>query len=146
MLGSRSAARARWGILAAAAALAGCHTDPYCPGSLGRCPATVPANGAPCSGPSPIGGCEYGDDPSYVCNMIAVCGGSSGWQLQDRGQPWCGTTYSPPQAPIHPGCPATRPHVGTPCGPPCTSWGSGSCDNQSMICDCGVWQLVECLE
>jgi hypothetical protein len=53
-----------------------------------------------------------------------------------------GTFSCPPTAPV--GCPAARPRVGTPCSGACTSWGSGLCDGESLICACGVWQLVVC--
>jgi hypothetical protein len=175
-------------MAAALAGLAGCRTNIYCPDSLGACPATVPDNGAPCTGSSPIGGCEYGDDPWRACNMVAICAGSSGWNVQPEHDPSCPTmlggscpaTLSDAQAtptcsggpmdnptcrypegvcdclpgqgpfsctpPAQPGCPATRPRSGAPCSGQCKSWGSGLCDNESMICACGVWQLVECTD
>lgn len=171
----------------AAFAAIGCHTDGgQCPETLARCPATVPANGAPCTGVT--AGCEYGDDPQYQCNQLALCG-LEGWVVQSAGGgPSCPTSLpaecpasfaealapagcpsssanetvcrypegmcscQPAQAtftcksPAGPGCPAARPHAGTPCGPPCTLWGSGTCDGESMKCRCGVWQLVECYD
>jgi hypothetical protein len=46
-------------------------------------------------------------------------------------------------------CPATRPPSGSPCSTApgaCTTWGIGSCDNQSMVCECGVWRPVFCYD
>jgi hypothetical protein len=43
------------------------------------------------------------------------------------------------------GCPATRPLAGTSCNADlCGSWGAGTCDGQSMICYCGLWQPFRC--
>jgi hypothetical protein len=49
-------------------------------------------------------------------------------------------------APAAADCPATRPHAGTACAAPCTTWGSGHCDGESMKCVCGTWQLIFCTE
>lgn len=49
-------------------------------------------------------------------------------------------------APAKAGCPAARPRAGTPCSDPCTTWGSGVCDGQSMQCVCGTWQPIQCGE
>jgi hypothetical protein len=175
-------------LLAALTGTLGCRQqDPYCPGSLSSCPATVPVNGAPCTGTSPLGGCEYGDDPLHACDTTAVCT-ASGWSVQPEHDPSCSTTLGaacpatfveaeatptcssgptdypicrypegvcecrPSNAsftctpPARAGCPTNRPRSGTPCDGSCTNWGSGNCDNESMICACGVWQLVECTD
>ena len=44
------------------------------------------------------------------------------------------------------GCPAARPRAGTGCSAPCTTWGSGICDGESMKCVCGTWQPVQCTD
>ena len=68
------------GALLTAAVAPGCNQSPYCPASA--CPATMPAVGSPCSGFSPVGGCEYGDDPWHACNTILVCYGGPAWSLK----------------------------------------------------------------
>ena len=44
------------------------------------------------------------------------------------------------------GCPTTRPRAGAACSAPCTTWGRGTCDGESMKCVCGTWQTVQCAE
>lgn len=47
--------------------------------STPHCPTSVPSSNASCS---PLGAsCEYGGDPNYECNTIAMCT-SSGWNVQ----------------------------------------------------------------
>jgi len=185
------------GVLLAVAAVfgaGGCSSggQSACPAVLPTCPSTVPTSGAPCPGPSPVGGCEYGSDPSYTCGTIATCDPRSGWLVQTlsdgvqcpttlpsscppsfaeaaanhqlscaslpanltclypEGRCFCSqelTVLGCPTA-LPSGCPAARPRAGTPCSTagPCTEWGTGSCDGQSMICKCGLWQPVLCYD
>jgi hypothetical protein len=63
-----------------------------------------------------------------------------------------GTCYCAPNGdvsctpPAPAGCPTTRPRAGTACSAPCTTWGTGICDGQSMKCVCGTWQPVVCTD
>jgi hypothetical protein len=193
----RGAVTAGAALLAVAAAFGpgGCSRggQAACPAVLPTCPSTVPTSGAPCPGSSPVGGCEYGSDPSYTCGTIATCDPRSGWFVQTlsdglqcptvlpsscppsfaeaagaspqlacaslpanltclypEGRCSCypGLTVLTCPAAVPSGCPAARPRSGTPCSTagPCTSWGTGICDGQSMICRCGLWQPVFCYD
>jgi hypothetical protein len=179
----------RWVFLVAAVVAVGCRggNEISCPAVLESCPATPPTSGAPCAARGPAAACEYGEDPYYYCDPIAVCDLSMTWYVPQTdasalgcpttlpsacpptfaglasGQTACapapervtcrypeGTCYCAPNgdvsctAPAAAGCPATRPRAGTACSAPCTTWGSGTCDGQSMKCVCGVWQPVQC--
>jgi len=174
----------------------GCRggNEVVCPATPLLCPAALPIGGTPCSGSTPVGGCEYGDDPWYDCDTIATCDPQSGWIVQatvdgascpTRLPPECPPTFAIAQAmaanlscsklptyltcrypegtcgcnqgqsalacspPAPAGCPAVRPRAGAPCGGDagtCTTWGSGVCDGQSMVCRCGLWQPVFCYD
>jgi hypothetical protein len=103
------------------------YHQPSCPTMLGPlCPATfAEAQTAACDAmPTNSPTCTY---PEGTCRC------SSGQAT---------FTCTPPAAP---GCPSARPRTGTPCSGSCT-WGAGTCDYESAICACGVWQLVQCLE
>jgi hypothetical protein len=134
-------------LAAMVAGAAGCHSDNQvsCPATLEPCPATVPVAGTGCADRGAAVFCEYGDDPAFGCNMNAYCDPPSGWIVQSAlPAPNCPSTANGALAGA--GCPAARPLAGTACSAPCTKWGSGICDGQSMACRCGTWQPVQCTE
>jgi hypothetical protein len=67
-----------------------------CPSTLPSCPATAPEAGAPCTAPSGFR-CEYGNDPEQICDVVASCDPSHGWQVElpDVAQGFCPTTLPP---------------------------------------------------
>jgi hypothetical protein len=123
----------------------GCNTLAYCDSQSGwytiatsqsNCPSTLPA-GCPGSFPEAMSGgqscasapygqlaCRY---PEGICSCMSA-----------------GTVNCTAPAPA--GCPSTRPRAGTACSAPCTTWGSGICDGESMKCVCGTWQAVQCTD
>ena len=98
----------------------GCPTtEPSCPSSFGSA-----ADGGI--------GCPY-DDPNLICAYpegFCVCNG--GWDC----------------SPVPNDCPTTRPRAGTACdsdGGGCQNWGR-PCTGNAMLCECGVWLPVICIE
>ncbi len=105
----------------------GGDASPLAPG----CPATLPAEGTPCSHDQLL--CEYGDDFDPRCNTIRVCS-TDRWAspVSFGGRPTCPTSV-PTVPPNPPECPATRAAV--PKGAACT--GTESCHYSAASCFCG---------
>src|SRR5450631_221635 len=104
-------------------------SDPDCPTTLSSgCPASFAE--ATSSGQSACASAPYGQ---MTCRY-------------PEGNCRCTVGGLTCTAPAAAGCPATRPQVGTACSAPCTTWGSGVCDGQSMKCLCGTWQPIQCSE
>lgn len=98
------------------------------------CPATPPADGAPCTA---IGQwCEYGDDVDWTCNVVMVCEVSGVWQPQLESAPGCSTK---PFAPCAGGqCAAADELCEIPTG--LCGWGevpTGPGQQTSTLCVCG---------
>lgn len=121
----------------------GCDTIAYCDSQGGwytlaprepNCPSTLPSGCAASFAEAMAGGqdcasalygqltCRY---PEGICACMSA-----------------GTINCTPPAAA--GCPATRPRAGAACSAPCTTWGRGTCDGESMKCVCGTWQTVQC--
>jgi hypothetical protein len=79
----------------------GCRggNEVVCPATPLLCPAALPIGGTPCSGSTPVGGCEYGDDPWYDCDTIATCDPQSGWIVQATVDGASCPTRLPPECP-----------------------------------------------
>jgi hypothetical protein len=110
-----------------------CSPSGWSQQSFGSCPvATCPTEVPPSSGECPATGlvCSYG---STGCNCVL---GPSG-----AGSP----SWFCYQAPA--GCPATRPHLGTPCEDSGQSCTYGDCYGVFLVCSAGSWQVsqVTCL-
>jgi hypothetical protein len=120
-----------------------CNTIAYCDSQGGwytvaprtpDCPSTLPS-GCPASFAEAAsdgqGACASAPDGLLTCRYPeGTCSCTAG-----------GLTCPAPAAA---GCPAARPHAGTACSAPCTTWGSGVCDGESMKCVCGTWQPIQC--
>src|SRR4051812_21064550 len=82
----RRALMAGGALLAVAAVFgpAACNSggQATCPAVPATCPSVVPTNGAPCTGSSSVGGCEYGSDSNYTCGTTAMCDPRYGWSVQ----------------------------------------------------------------
>ncbi|HLK92765.1 MAG TPA: hypothetical protein VKZ18_22925 [Polyangia bacterium] len=101
----------------------------YCPSTLSAgCPASyaeaIAGGSTPCTPGATQFACWY---PEGYCGC------------SEQGTVTC----SPPAAA---GCPSVRPRAGSACGAPCTVWGRGACDGESMKCVCGTWQPIECYD
>jgi len=120
-----------------------CNTIAYCDSQGGwylvapsepDCPTTLPS-GCPASFAEARSGgqdaCASAPDGQLNC-------------LYPEGYCLCTAAGLTCSAPAAAGCPAARPRAGTACSGPCTIWGRGTCDGQSMKCVCGTWQPVQC--
>jgi hypothetical protein len=123
----------------------GCNTVAYCDSQGGwytvassesDCPTTLPSGCAGSFAEAMSGGQNCASAPYGQLTCRYPEGTCS---CESLGSLSC----TPPAAA---GCPATRPHVGSACSAPCTTWGEGTCDGESMKCVCGTWQPIECTE
>lgn len=123
----------------------GCDTVAYCDSQGGwytiapretDCPSTLASGCAASFAEAMSGGencasavyghlaCRY---PEGICSCMAA-----------------GSVSCTPPAAVD--CLATRPRAGAACSAPCTTWGRGTCDGESMKCVCGTWQPIQCTE
>lgn len=113
---------------------AGAATDSGITPRPSACPATLPAQGTPCTKDMLL--CEYGDDYNPLCNTVVVCS-TDRWASPiyfGGGPAKCPSTV-PTVPPNPPGCAANRNAV--PVGLACTDT-STSCNYDGSTCSCGV--------
>src|ERR1041385_9207952 len=86
----------------------------------GRCPSTMPTDGASCTGT--IGPCTYGDHALPYCRASAGCGNGK----------WTVTPVPTACTQLSPGCPSSVPNGGV-----CVAPQTNSCIYQTASCFCG---------
>jgi len=108
------------------------------------CPTTMPTDGAQC--PCAFS-CEYGNSPELRCNTL-MTGSHGQWTISRApATTGCDADAGSPVVDAGVGCPAVRPHIGTPCATANQSCDYDACEgNVNLECVGGLWEdaPIEC--